>query len=63
MNSHIKQGALEIYYLEDGAYTLKYSYILQKDEDDMDYNPETSVRLKGFPHITMTLAEIFEGTD
>ena len=58
-----RQGALEIYYLEDGAYKLKYSYILQKDEDDMDYNPEISVILKGFPHITMTLAEIFEGTD
>lgn len=57
------QGALEIYYLEDGAYVLEQNYILQDDKEDEDYNAETEITLREFPHIKMTLAEIFAGVD
>ncbi|MCI8893195.1 MAG: Uma2 family endonuclease [Lachnospiraceae bacterium] len=55
------QGFLEIYYLEDGAYILHQSYMLQDDAEDEDYNAETEICLRDFPHIRMTLGEIFEG--
>lgn len=54
------QGAVEIYYLQDGKYVLEQSYILQNDKDDECYNAETEISLRGFPHIQMTLGEIFE---
>lgn len=57
------QGALEIYYLEDGAYVLEQNYILQDDKEDEDYNAETEITFREFPHIKMTLAEIFAGVD
>lgn len=53
----------EIYYLEDGKYILEYSYILQNDKEDEEYNAETEICLKTFPHIKMTLGEIFEGLE
>lgn len=55
------QGAVEIYYLKDGKYVLEYNYILQNDKEDEEYNADTIIRLKEFPHIEMTLEEIFEG--
>lgn len=55
------QGSIEIYYLENGKYTLTYSYLLQNDAEDAYYNAETEISLKDFPHIKMTLGEIFEG--
>lgn len=55
-----QQGAVEIYYLESGKYILRYSYILENDREDEHYNAETVISLRGFPHITMTLGEIFE---
>ncbi len=55
--------AVEIYYLENGKYKLEQSYILQDDKDDDYYNAETGICLKAFPHIKMTLSEIFEGID
>ena len=55
--------AVEIYYLEDGKYELKYSYILQDDAEEAHYNADTKIVLKEFPHISMTLAEIFENVD
>jgi len=55
------QGAVEIYYLEDGKYVLNQSYLLQDDKEDEYYNAETVICLKEFPHIKMTLSEIFEG--
>ncbi len=55
------QGSVEIYYLEDGKYILKQSYMLQEDKDDDEYNAETEIALRAFPHIKMTLGEIFEG--
>lgn len=55
------QGAVEIYYLEDGKYVLEQNYLLQDDEEDEDYNAMTEITLKEFPHIKMTLADIFEG--
>lgn len=55
------QGAVEIYYLKDGKYILEQSYMLQDDKEDDDYNAETEITLRAFPHIKMTLGEIFEG--
>ena len=57
------QGSVEIYYLEDGKYILEQSYMLQDDKEDEDYNAETEISLKDFPHIKMTLGEIFEGLE
>ena len=47
-------GYVEIYYLEDG----KYRYMLQDDPEDEDYNADTEITLKAFPHIKMTLEDI-----
>ncbi len=55
------QGSVEIYYLEDGRYVLYQNYLLEPDKEDEDYNAETEICLKAFPHIKMTLGEIFEG--
>lgn len=55
--------SIEMYYLRDGRYILEQSYILQEDEEDEHYNAETEISLKTFPHIKMTLAEIFEGVE
>ncbi|HBA49928.1 MAG TPA: endonuclease [Lachnospiraceae bacterium] len=55
------EGHLEIYYLRDGRYILEESYILQDDKEEAYYNAETEISLRAFPHITMTLQEIFEG--
>lgn len=56
-------GNLEIYYLEDGKYVLTQSYMLQDDKEIDEYNAEQEISLKSFPHIKMTLGEIFEGVD
>ncbi len=42
---------------------MEQSYILQDDKDDDYYNAETEICLKAFPHIKVTLSEIFEGVD
>ena len=55
--------SVEIYYLENEKYILVQSYILQDDKEDEYYNAETEICLKAFPHIKMTLSEIFEGID
>ena len=55
--------SVEIYYLEDGKYVLEQSYILQDDKEDEHYNAETVICLKDFPHIKMTLEDIFEGKE
>ena len=55
------QGSVEIYYLQDGRYVLEQNYMLQSDKEDEDYNAEQEICLKAFPHIKMTLGEIFEG--
>lgn len=55
--------SIEIYYLENGSYTLEQSYILQDDKEDAYYNADTMIHLKSFPHITMSLKEIFENID
>lgn len=57
------QGSVEIYYLEDGKYLLEQIYMLQDDKEDEHYNAETVIQLKEFPHIKMTLGEIFEGME
>ena len=58
-----QQGAVEIYYLEDGKYVLNQNYLLQNDKEDEDYNAEQEICLKAFPNIKMTLGEIFEGLE
>lgn len=57
------QGAVEIYYLENGKYILEQNYILQSNEEEEDYNVDLEISLREFPHIKMTLGEIFEGID
>lgn len=57
------KGAVEIYYLQEGKYVLEQSYLFQDDKEDEDYNAETEIRLRAFPHIRMTLGDIFEGVD
>ena len=58
-----KEKGVNIYYLEDGKYVLKSSYILEDDKDDEHYNADIVISLREFPNITMTLAEIFENVD
>ena len=55
--------SVEIYHLENGRYVLRYSYILQDDPDENDYNAQTVIALRRFPHIEMRLCEIFEGVE
>ena len=57
------QGSVEIYYLENGRYVLQQNYMLQNDKEEEDYNAEQEISLKAFPHIKMTLGEIFEGIE
>lgn len=57
------RGSLEIYYLKDGAYVLERSFLLQDVKDEEDYNAEEELSLRAFPHIKMTLGEIFEGVN
>lgn len=57
------QGALEIYYLDDGKYVLHQNYMLQGDKEEEDYNADQEISLRAFPHITMTLGELFEDLD
>ena len=55
------QGSVEIYYLQDGKYVLEQNYLLQDGKEDEEYNAELEICLKAFPHIKMSLGEIFEG--
>lgn len=55
--------SMEIYYLEDGKYNLEALYMLEDDPQDEDYNADTVISLRTMPHISMTLGEIFEGSD
>ena len=55
--------SVEIYYLQNGKYILEQNYLLQDDKEEDDYNAETEICLKAFPHIKMTLGEIFEGIE
>lgn len=56
-------GSVEIYYLQNGKYVLEQNYMLQDNREEEDYNADTEICLKAFPHIKMTLGEIFEGID
>jgi len=44
-------------------YVLNQSYMLQEDEEDDDYNIHQEICLRSFPHIKMTLGDIFEGVN
>ncbi len=57
------QGSVEIYYLENRKYILEQIYMLQNDKEDAEYNAEQEIFLRVFPHIKMTLGEIFEGLE
>ena len=52
--------SLEIYYLKGGVYVLEQSYIYDDDQEEETYNANTKINLRCFPHVEMTLAEIFE---
>ncbi len=58
-----KERGIQIYYLENGRYILKNSYILEDDIENIHYNGKTEIPLKAFPHIKMTLEDIFEGIE
>ncbi|MDO5798799.1 MAG: Uma2 family endonuclease [Eubacteriales bacterium] len=58
-----KERAVQIYYLENGKYDLKNSYILQDNPEEDHYNADTVVTLKDFSKISMTLAEMFENVE
>ena len=58
-----RERAVEIYYLQNGKYKLVYSYILQDEKDEKDYNADTLITLREVPHVTMTLEEIFDKVD
>lgn len=55
--------SIDIYYLEGDKYVLEQSYMLRDDEEDEYYNVNQEICLKAFPHIKMTLGEIFEGIE
>ena len=57
------QRSVEIYYLQNGKYVLEQNYMLQDDKEDEENNGDTEISLRAFPHIKMTLGEIFEGLD
>ena len=57
------QRSVEIYYLQNGKYVLEQNYMLQDDKEAEEYNGDTEISLRAFPHIKMTLGEIFEGLD
>ena len=57
----LPQGFVEIYYLKNGKYELHQSYMLQNDEEEEDYNADQEICLRAFPHIMMTLSDIFDG--
>ena len=42
---------------------MNQNYILQDDIEEAHYNAETEIALRAFPHIRMTLADIFEGVE
>lgn len=56
-----KDKSVEVYYLEDGKYILSASYILEDDEENVDYNADVVLTLRAMPNISMTLEEVFEG--
>ncbi|MCC8082513.1 MAG: Uma2 family endonuclease [Lachnospiraceae bacterium] len=58
-----KGKSLEIYYLEDGKYELEDTWLLEEDREDEDYNADIRIKLRGLPHISMTLADIFENSE
>lgn len=56
-------GNLEIFYLNDNQYILEQKYILQNDPEEEDYNADTEICLRAFPHIKMTLEDIFRNVN
>lgn len=42
------------------VYLLNQFYVYQDDMESDEYNADTIIKLKEFPHIEMTLADIFE---
>ena len=55
-----RECGIQIYYLNDGKYELVNSYILESDKNNEHYNAETIIKLRAYPHICMTLADVFE---
>lgn len=64
--NYIKQEKIDgkIYNMSPSAnYRHSIVNILQDDAEEEDYNADTIIMLRGFPHITMTLAEVFENVE
>lgn len=57
------KGSIEIYYLQNGKYVLEQNYLFQDNKEEEDYNAETEICLRGFPHVKMTLGDIFDGVE
>lgn len=55
-----RERSIQIYYLENGKYTLFYSDILEDDMKNTHYNADRIISLREFPHISMRLEDIFE---
>ena len=53
------QCELQIIKIIYSVVILKNLYILQDDAEEEDYNADTIITVRDFPHITMTLAEVF----
>lgn len=53
------KGSIEIYYLKDGSYVLEQSYMYDDDEEEDTYNAGTRISLRCFPHVELTLEDIF----
>lgn len=62
---HPRGYFVEIYYLLNGEYEIQDSYILETDPDapEGDYNADTVIHLREFPHISIKLTDIFEGVE
>ena len=42
---------------------MNYSYILEDEDGNEHYNADVIITLRGFPNISMTLADIFDGVE
>ncbi|MGL5436319.1 MAG: Uma2 family endonuclease [Lachnospiraceae bacterium] len=52
--------SIDIYHLKEDYYILSNTYLYVADDNDEDYNADKGISLKAFPHIKITLADIFE---
>lgn len=58
-----KSKSVEIYYLENGSYTLVNVLMLQDDPEEEDYNAKEVLELREFPGVKLVLEDIFHRVD